>query len=505
MSAAVRRRALVSHPTPLEQAKGAYGLLEEWLMSTAALALTFDEVEREQEKRAREVMRLLLQAHMRERGPGDVGPAVAVVSREGRRKTTRRHGQRRNHVRQVLSIFGTIALTRLAYHAAQAASVHPLDEAAALPERMFSYEIQRRLVVASVQGPFDEAVERLEEGTGLVVSKRSAEQILCDAARSFDDFYANTKNRQLPRPSTLGSILVAAIDGKGVPMVKPEKALRVVRPSRGVRANKKRMATVAAVFTIEPRPRTPEEVVDSLFRTGPRLVPAEGTAPRWPGPEHKRVWARLEKSKSDVVEEVVHEVELRDPRHKKTLAVVIDGERGLAQRAAAGMKRAVQILDLLHVTEKLWLAAYCFHPVQSAEAEAWVRKYTLEILRGRVSQVVKGVGGSATKQGMDSANRKVLDRVLGYLRRNRGRMKYHEYLRDGLPIASGSVEGACKNLIKDRMERSGMRWTIPGAEAMLRLRAIYLSGDLDAYWRFHLAREHQRLYPAGRWRPITEE
>lgn len=504
MSAAVRRSAVVPHPTPLQQARSAFAELERWILLTETLGLTLDDVEREQEKRGREVQRLLLQAHMEKRGPGDVGPAVEVVTGEGGRKRVRRHGQRRQHSRKVLSIFGLITLKRLAYHAAQSPSIHPLDEEAALPERRFSFEVQRRVVVGAIQGPFDEAIERLEESTGLVISKRSAEQILCDAACDFDAFY-ECRRASLPRPSRTGPILVAAMDSKGVPMVKPELALRVVRRGRGEKANKKRMATVAAVFTIEPRVRTPAEVVDSLFRTGPRLKPAEGDRPRWPGPEHKRIWASLERTKDEVVAEVVHEVGLRDPNAEKTRAVVIDGERGLAQRAARELKGATQILDLLHVMEKLWVAAYTFHEPQSPEAEAWVRKYALEVLRGRVSQVVKGIGVSATKQGMDAANRKILDGVLGYFHRNRRRMRYHEYLRLGLPVASGSVEGACKNLIKDRMERSGMRWTLTTAEAMLRLRAVYLSGDFDDYWRFHMARERERLYPKGHWRPITEK
>lgn len=87
-------------------------------------------------------------------------------------------------------------------------------------------------------------------------------------------------------------------------------------------------------------------------------------------------------------------------------------------------------------------------------------------------------------------------------------MKYDEYLRLGLPIASGSVEGACKNIVNDRMERSGMRWALdtPDAtsEPMLRMRAIYLSGDFDEYWAFYLRRERDRLYPLGTWR-VTEE
>jgi hypothetical protein len=74
-------------------------------------------------------------------------------------------------------------------------------------------------------------------------------------------------------------------------------------------------------------------------------------------------------------------------------------------------------------------------------------------------------------------------------------MRYDEYLANGWPIASGPVEGACKNLIKDRMERSGMRWTEQMAEAIVQLRAICLSGDFDRYWQFHIDRISAAYFP----------
>jgi len=83
-------------------------------------------------------------------------------------------------------------------------------------------------------------------------------------------------------------------------------------------------------------------------------------------------------------------------------------------------------------------------------------------------------------------------------------MRYHDYLAKGLPIASGSVEGACKNLIKDRMERSGMRWTQLMAEAVVKLRALYLSGDFNTYWDFHIREDQQRLHPPGRWAVVVK-
>lgn len=166
------------------------------------------------------------------------------------------------------------------------------------------------------------------------------------------------------------------------------------------------------------------------------------------------------------------------------------------------MPGIVLILDLLHALEYLWKAAYAFHAEGSGEATEWVRKRALMILKGEVSQVVKGMRGSATKRHLTGAKRKAVDSAAGYLYRNRDRMHYDIYLALGLPIASGAVEGACKNLVKDRMERSGMRWQIPGAEAVLKLRATKLSGDMDEYWRFHIRKEQERLYGRRTWRAL---
>ena len=111
----------------------------------------------------------------------------------------------------------------------------------------------------------------------------------------------------------------------------------------------------------------------------------------------------------------------------------------------------------MHVMEKLWKAAYVFHAEGSLDADLWVMDRSLRILSGDVGQVVKGLRQSITKRGLSGARRKTLEAVANYLYRNRTRMRYDVYLANGWPIASGPVEGACKNLIKDRMERSGMR------------------------------------------------
>src|SRR5208337_662640 len=270
-----------------------------------------------------------------------------------------------------------------------------------------------------------------------------------------------------------GPLLVASVDGKGVPMVKPAPEARKVRLGRGEKRNKKRMSTVGAVFTQEPNVRTPQAVVESLFAESPGLHKPQ----RYHRPEQKRVWASLLSGKDAFIAQVQAEMQRRDPRHRKTWIVVTDGERALQRKVAAILQSIVLVLDLLHVLEKLWAVSYVFHPEGSPEAREFVRERILRILQGEVSQVVKGLRQMATKRNLKGQRRGTVLGVAAYYYRNRSRMRYDFYLQNGYPIASGSVEGACKNLVKDRMERSGMRWTPPMAEAVLRLRAVYLSDD----------------------------
>ena len=459
-----------------------FALLQSWLASSGALGLPLHHIESLQQAKGREVQRLLLQAHLQHRGNGDVGPALCLTQQDG----AVLYSHRRLGARSLTTVFGTVEVVRMGYSRPGAPSIFPLDRALALPARSFSYELQRRLVKAAVQNPFLESVQTIAELTGVAVSKRSLEEILPDAAQDFDAFY----RQRSPQPAT-GSILVAAVDGKGIPMVKPA-AQPKLRLTKGQKANKKRMATVAAVFTRAPWVRTPQQVIESLFPTRHRTPRDTPTPPR---PQNKRIWASLLKGKTAVIEEVAEEMHRRDPSASKTRVALTDGERALQIRVE-GKLNVTLVLDLMHVLEKLWKAAYVFHPEGSLEADLWVMDRTFRILFGEVGQVVKGIRQSITKRGLYGAKRKTLLGVTGYLYRNRTRMRYDQYLANGWPIASGPVEGACKNLIKDRMERSGMRWTEQMAEALVQLRAIYLSGDFDCYWQFHIEQDQLRLFPA---------
>ncbi len=204
-----------------------------------------------------------------------------------------------------------------------------------------------------------------------------------------------------------------------------------------------------------------------------------------------------------MIEEIRQEVLRRDPDVRKTLVALIDGERALQKRTLAAMKPTL-ILDLIHVLDRVWTAAHVFQPEGSAEAEVYAKLMASRILEGGVCQVVKGLRQTVTKRRLSGLAKKRLLAVANYFHNNTRFMRYHQYLVAGFPIASGPVEGACKNLIRDRMERSGMRWTRAMAEAIVKLRSLYLSGDFDDYWSFHVAQDQLRLYPQGRWTVVVK-
>lgn len=486
-----------------QSAEDAFARLQAWNHSPGALDAKAYDVEQELFRGGMEVLRHMLEENFRARGVGDVGSAIVLTTAE--EEEVIRLGHRRLRERNYESIFGTIRLERLGYNARGQQSVHPLDEVLNLPQRKYSYVLQERGARWSGRGPFDETLDSLETTTAGHVPKRQLEETAVDTARDFTVFY-ETRSNTAPPPAESGSILVAGVDCKGVPKRKTEQEKaepRKIRLGKGEKRTKKKMATVASVHTTQPHPRTAEEVVTNLMDPdAPRPL-----KPR-PRPEGRRLWASVKQSKDEVLQEVAQEMQRRDPAGAKTAVCVMDGERALKTRAIKYLRSVfpdlILILDIIHVVEYLWKAAYAFRQPESEEARLWVQARLLRILNGEVSQVVRGIRQSATKRKLSPKKREAVDKACNYFISNKDRMRYDEYLAQGLPIASGAAEGACGHLVKDRMEITGATWDVheDGAEAVLRIRALDKSGDWDEYWTFHMAQERQRLY-AKPWNAVS--
>jgi hypothetical protein len=268
---------------------------------------------------------------------------------------------------------------------------------------------------------------------------------------------------------------------------------------KGEKANKKQMATVGALYTVDPNPRTATEVVAALFRDGPRRSDCR------PEAQHKRIWSSLTaehegewvRGEDAVFSWLAAELQRRDPAGDKDLVCLMDGQTSLWSAVVRYLpvERIVAILDLLHVTPRLWEAAHLFHAEGSDEAASFVRARLMSILEGRVGYVIGGLRQMGTKQGLRGHRLRRLGQVCAYLEKNRERMRYDEYLAAGYPIASGVIEGACRHIVKDRMERSGMRWSVAGAQAMLDLRTTSVNGQWEAFQEYRIEQETLRLYP----------
>jgi hypothetical protein len=426
-------------------------------------------------------------------GDGDVGETVEMP--EG--KELRRLPE--PHRRTYQSIFGPFTLSRYVYGTREGQRIEfvPLDARLELPEGEYSYVLQDWAGGLCVEHAFGRTAETLDEILGLSLAVDTLEQMSRRMGESVEGFRTSLEK---PPAKEEGAILVATADGKGVPMRRPADQRPVgARRKKGEKANKKQMATIGCVYTVDPKPRTPEDVVEALFRERPTRRADSAVEPV---AQHKRVWSSLTYDEGDRHVDAETEVftwmaQETDARRcdGQPMVCLIDGQRSLWTSCARHLPRdRVEIVDLLHVTSYLWDAAYLFHAEGSDQASAFVRDRLLRILRGEVGYVIGGLRQMATKR-KGSKRRLSAAKICNYFHRNRHRMHYDEYLATGFAVASGVIEGACRHLVKDRMERAGMRWTIDGAQAMLDLRSTHINDQWPAFQTHLIHTETQRLYP----------
>jgi len=451
---------------------------------------SLDQVERTLWNRLLAVGRVMLQGAVAGYGTGDLGPTVEHGGRTLRRLEA-------PHERRYVSVFGELTIPRTVYgtRETQRHEVVPLDALLNLPEGDFSYLLQEWDQVFCVQNSYAKSCQTVERVLGIGQSVRSLEQMNVSMAEDAESFRAA---QPTPASDEEGSILVLTADGKGVPMRREypqDRPTSGVRRKKGEKANKKRMACVGSVYTIDRFVRTADEVVNEVMRDRRR-------ADR-PIPRHKQLRAELTRTiageevngKDRIFAWFADQVACRNAAGDKPVVCVMDGERALRTMLASYLLNVVCILDLFHVMERLWQAAHCFHVEGSPEAQAFVTDRLRRILEGEVGYVIGGLKQMATKHRLRGSKARQLSDVLGYLENNRCLMPYDEYLAAGYPIASGVAEGACRHLVKDRMELTGMRWRIEGAQAMLDLRAVYLNDDWDAFQKHRIKQTRRSLYP----------
>lgn len=465
-----------------------------------------DEVERELFAGLMQMGFHLLMAFVRQAGDGDVGETVSVsadvktsapvVEGESVRETRTWRRLEQLHTRSYHSIFGGLTIPRHVYGTRedQKIEVVPLDARLGLPLGKFSYVLEDWQQRMCLKESFLEATGNLSDLLGVAPSVRAAEVM----NRKMAEFAPGFRQEQpTPPADEEGELVVFTADGKGIPMRRPGAAKQPPskRRAKGEKANKKQMSYVGAVYTIDRFVRTPDDVLEELSRT-------EAKTHR-PKPRHKHVAAEMTRviegeecnGRVSLFGVLSDEALARNHDQNKPVVAVMDGERALWEVLKFFLPKAIGILDIFHVSERLWQVAHIFHPENSPSAGAFVTHRLRLLLEGQVGRVIGGLLQIRSKHRLTAAKLAVLNATIGYFENNRDHMRYNDYLASGYPIGSGVAEGACRHLVKDRMEQTGMRWTVEGAQALLNLRAMYLNGDWKTFIDYRIQREQAEIYP----------
>ena len=478
-----------------------------FLDGAQAAGLEHAELETELEVHGRQLLRQLLQDHLELRAQREHRlPEVLDADQVP-------HGSvETGHTRVLTTVFGEVTATRLAYRRRGHANLYPADAALNLPAEKHSHGLRRLAAVEAARGSFDDTAEAIERATGVRLGKRQVEQLAGRAAVDVEGFYAQHR----PPPGAGRDVLVLSVDGKGIVM-RPE-ALRPAtvkaaasattklstRLSKGEKRNRKRLAEVGAVYDAAPVVRTPADILargqDTKQDTDPeRPAQAPGEAPvEAPVATNKWLTASVTDDAATVVGRIFDEADRRDPTHARTWIALVDGNNHQIDRIQTeATQRGVEVTilcDLIHVLEYLWKAAWSFHQEGDPTAEQWVHDKATAVLAGKATQVAAGLRRTATRRSLNPQKRAGADACATYLINKERYLDYPTALHNGWPIATGVIEGACRHLVKDRMDITGARWGLSGAEAILKLRALRSNGDFDTYWRYHLAQERRRVH-----------
>ena len=463
---------------------------------------THSEMEAYLETAGRELLRLLLQDHLDNQGSGRVGEAVCGSDGVVR-------SPKRDHMETgYKSVFGAVRLARTGYSQRGVASLFPRDAQLNLPAQDYAHRLQKRVAVKAVKESFEGVVNDIATETGVRIGKRQVEQIVYAAAQDFDAFSAQPCAQEVQQRAHAKPIQVLTFDGKGVVMrpealreaTRKKAKARAQQPPKGFarkeKANRKRMATVAGIYHIDRHIRCPQTVARQFAPL--RLVP-NNRQPA-PKPVGKKLWASLEKPMQTVIEATFAAGHQRDPTHRAEWVVFVDGDHTqidyIEKAANASGVTVVMIVDILHVLEYLWKAAKALFDPEDPKVTQWVGDKIEQLLQGQASSIVSSLRRNETLKGLSAKQREPLEQCATYLANHAPYLNYPDYLAKGYPIATGVIEGACRYLVKDRMEITGARWGLEGGEAVLKLRALYINGDFDAYWDFHENQEYQRNHQA---------
>jgi hypothetical protein len=420
-----------------------------------------------------------LQWLLEQAGPGDAGPAITAET-DGAPK---RYERRAPAPLPLRTVFGTVVLTRFVYVAKDGDCRFPLDAQLELSQKQVTPFLQQRLVRMAAKDAFGGVRDDLFEDLGLRMSRRTIEEIVSYRAEGVREFQGQIE----PERTAPERLLIVNFDAKGIPILKTEHERRTWKNLRsGEKPNKRRMSTLATIHEVEPVEHDVEAIVT-------RVKSDRDKDSKRPTVENRVVLGDLEDRERVFLETRRQVLARMGP--ETTLVIGTDGDlhqMELIEKHFGDLDPLV-VLDWYHLTTYLWLAAQALQP---KNPEEYFERQARRLLASEVRTVIRGIRQSCTKRG--GRPRQAVEDLIRYLENHAHIMDYATAIEMGAPIGTGSVEGACGNVVGTRMERPGMRWSVPGAQAVLHTRCLHVSGQLPEHHRWSRKREVERLH--GWWK-----
>lgn len=373
-------------------------------------------------------------------------------------------GQARYHdhrSKTLLTVLGPVELERAYYVCPQCHQGHsPRDRELDVERHETSPGVRRMMALVGGESSFDHGREELETLAGLEVTtkavERQAESIGADIAAREQDQIRRAKQLELPEVcSPAVPVLYVEMDGTGIPVVKAETEGRTGKVE-GVPAHT-REVKLGCVFTQTGRDAQGRPVRDEGSTSYVAAVEtAEEFGLRIYTEAWRRGWSRAQKK-----------------------VVIGDGAVWIWNLADIHFPGAIQIVDLYHARQHLWELSAQLFPADHQRRKRWMAYRLQHLEAGKIEALVKTLD-ELRPPSPELA--KAVSNESDYFARNAERMRYPSFRAQGLFVGSGVVEAGCKQVIGSRLKRSGMFWTIRGANAIIALRCCLLNGAFEDYW-----------------------
>ncbi len=427
----------------------------------------------------RELQRQLLEASLtidgaREERAGHVTSAAGI-----------RHGSvEKGHDRGVVSVFGPVRVTRLAYRNRREPNLYPADARWMLPGDPYTLGMRTLAAYHLAGGGYGQAQEIIADRTGVTVGRAQLAGLAKDLAAWTDDFYQE-RARGADTDPMPGDVIMMQGDGKGIAL-RPEHR-KDAGKSDAAHPGIKKMAEIVAVADFTPTPREPEDIAAPPARRKAR-----------PGPVARDKWvsASITEDIPAMIGKAFDEADRRDPHRTRQRVFLVHGNKqqitAISGHAEERGLKVPVLIDFIHVAGYLGRAAVALHPGDPVLAGQWADGQKLRVLHGRAKAVAATLASVAAKTRAHPRTRHLdltdADKAVTYLENNREYMRYDKALEKGWPIATGLIEGSCRYVIEDRFGITGARWSPDGAEDILKIRAVVVNGDLDDYMTYYKTR-----------------